>query len=64
MTINDAGPCGSCGGRGWKFLTYRRSHERSGGAAELSPVMRERVACLFCQYRSGHAHHATPSEGD
>src|SRR6266853_1967052 len=49
MTIEAAEPCGSCGGRGWKFLNYRRSHERSSGSAELLPPPRERVACLACQ---------------
>jgi S-adenosyl methyltransferase len=49
MTIDAAGPCGSCGGRGWKFLAYRRSHERSSGSAEPLPAPRKRVPCLACQ---------------
>jgi hypothetical protein len=49
MTLDDATPCGSCGGRGWKFLTYRRSHEPARSGAEAAPVLRARVECLSCR---------------
>jgi hypothetical protein len=61
--INDPESCGSCGGRGWKVLGYRRSHERAGSLAEGVPAIRRRVACLFCQPVAGRADRAITSEG-
>jgi hypothetical protein len=48
MTVTPADSCRSCGGRGWKLLSYRRSHETTGSAGECAPLKRGRVACLFC----------------
>ncbi len=48
MTLTDADPCRSCGGRGWLYLTHRRLHEVAGGCAENRPHKRGRVTCLAC----------------
>lgn len=49
MTSPDASPCPACGGRGWKFLSFRRSVASAGDASERALMTRTRVACLRCQ---------------
>lgn len=63
MTVDHATPCRSCGGRGWKLLTFRRSHERLCGNAELAPATRIRTACLACQPPSGCPQDASQLSG-
>jgi hypothetical protein len=58
MTVNGAARCPSCGGRGWKLLSYRRSHERACSTAESCPAIRERVACMACQPLPGQVQDA------
>jgi hypothetical protein len=41
-------PCGVCGGRGWKFLSFRRSVASAGDAGERVLQTRARGACLAC----------------
>lgn len=41
-------PCGVCGGRGWKFLSFRRSVATAGDAGERVLRTRARAACLAC----------------
>lgn len=48
MTAIGQDPCLSCRGRGWKFLTLRRSPATSGGTAESGLLQRARSACLAC----------------
>jgi hypothetical protein len=42
------GPCGVCGGRGWKFLSFRRSVASAGDAGERVLQTRARGVCLAC----------------
>ena len=42
------GPCQVCGGRGWKFLFYRRSVASAGDAGERVLQTRARGTCLAC----------------
>lgn len=48
MTVGDSGSCQWCGGRGWKFMILRRSHEVSGVISERASVQRTRVPCAAC----------------
>ena len=48
MPVGDVGSCRWCGGRGWKFVHLRRSHETIGPLGEQSPETRKRVTCLGC----------------
>jgi hypothetical protein len=48
MPVGDVGSCRWCGGRGWKFVRLRRSHETTGPLGERSPESRTRVMCLGC----------------
>jgi hypothetical protein len=41
-------PYGVCGGRGWKFLSFRRSVASAGDAGERVMQTRARGACLAC----------------
>jgi len=63
MTIDHAVPCRSCGGRGWKLLTFRRSHDRLCGTAEQAPAARIRAVCLACQPPSGRQQDAGQRSG-
>jgi hypothetical protein len=40
--------CRVCGGRGWKFRSFRRSVASAGDAGERALLGRTRVACLAC----------------
>jgi hypothetical protein len=40
--------CPECGGRGWKYRTFRRSVALAGDAGEREHLTRERVPCLAC----------------
>jgi len=42
------GPCETCGGRGWKLLSYRRSVASVGDAGERVLQTRARGLCLAC----------------
>lgn len=48
MPSNGKNECPSCRGRGWKFLTLRRSAANGGGTAERALLQRPRISCLFC----------------
>lgn len=48
MTVSTAGSCACCGGRGWKFLTYRRSAQAVSGTPECTAQRMARVTCGFC----------------
>lgn len=48
MSASGKSPCPSCRGRGWKFLTLRRSAANGGGTAELALLERPRTACIVC----------------
>jgi hypothetical protein len=48
MTVTATRPCACCGGRGWKFLTYRRSRRAVSGAPERAAQRLARVICVFC----------------
>jgi len=39
-------PCGLCGGKGWKWLTLRRSVARRDSSERT--VRRQRATCLGC----------------
>ena len=47
-TLTEAGSCQLCGGRGWKFLTLRRSPASAGLVSERALLTRARVGCLYC----------------
>ena len=49
MTGTSTEQCSSCRGRGWKWLTLRRSLTSTGDAGERAPLQRSRVRCLVCQ---------------
>jgi hypothetical protein len=44
----DPASCCSCGGRGWKFLSLRRSLSSTLATGERRVVKRRRVTCLAC----------------
>lgn len=48
MAVSAAGSCACCGGRGWKFLTFRRSAQAVSGPAECTAQRMDRVMCVFC----------------
>ena len=48
MVPGQDGPCGNCGGRGWKYLALRRSEEAAGDAGECALLRRARTECLVC----------------
>jgi hypothetical protein len=48
MLLSDNSSCKSCGGRGWKFLTLRRSTANGGGTAERALLNRPRTFCIVC----------------
>jgi hypothetical protein len=48
MPSNGKNKCLSCRGRGWKFLTLRRSATNGGGTAERALLQRPRTPCLVC----------------
>jgi hypothetical protein len=54
------GPCEVCGGRGWKFVSYRRSVARVGDAGERVLQTRARSMCLTC---GGSGSSSTASAG-
>lgn len=45
--------CESCRGRGWKYLTLRRSPANAGAAAETETQHAARTPCLSCN-GTGH----------
>ena len=55
MTTGSPSPCPACGGRGWKFLSLRRSMASAGDVSERALLARTRVACLWC--------HTAPAPG-
>jgi hypothetical protein len=42
------GICESCGGKGWKLITFRRSPASAGDAGETAVQRRQRADCLDC----------------
>ena len=48
VTGTEAEVCGSCGGRGWKFLGLRRDPQNAGDSGELAMLRRPRTTCLDC----------------
>ena len=48
MSATGKNSCPSCRGRGWKFLTLRRSAANGGGVAERALLDRPRTLCLAC----------------
>ena len=44
----DPSACASCGGKGWKLITFRRSAASAGDAGETAVQRRQRAACLDC----------------
>ena len=48
----EGGSCSNCGGRGWKFLSLRRSEEAAGDAGECALLRRARTECLACGDRA------------
>ena len=42
------GSCASCGGKGWKLMSLRRSLLAAGGVGEWGQLKRRRVTCLAC----------------
>ena len=48
MTPGEGTPCQWCGGGGWKFIRFRRSHDEIGLADERSPLRMRRSVCLGC----------------
>lgn len=53
MRVKAVSPCPSCGGRGWKFRSFRRSVASAGDAGERALLTRARVACLACSAPAG-----------
>jgi DnaJ-class molecular chaperone len=53
----DPSTCSSCGGKGWKLITSRRSAASAGDAGESALQPRQRAVCLSCG-GSGLAHGA------
>jgi len=48
MSATGKNPCPSCRGRGWKFITLRRSAANGGGTAERALLARPGIPCLIC----------------
>jgi hypothetical protein len=48
MKAGRVNSCPVCGGRGWKFLGFRRSVASAGDAGERVLLTRARVTCLAC----------------
>jgi hypothetical protein len=45
----DPGTCSSCGGKGWKLITFRRSAASAGDAGESALQRRQRAVRLDCE---------------
>jgi hypothetical protein len=52
---NGGDSCPSCRGRGWKFVSLRRSSASSGGVAERGLLNRARTLCLACAGTGGRS---------
>jgi hypothetical protein len=48
MSASGKNSCSSCRGRGWKFVTLRRSAVNGGGTVEGALLERPRIPCLAC----------------
>lgn len=48
MSATGKSPCPSYRGRGWKFITLRRSDANGGGAAERALLARPRIPFIIC----------------
>ncbi len=53
--------CSACGGRGWKFVTFRRSVATWGDAGERVLQTRARVRCLACGGSGSQAPAGSPA---
>jgi hypothetical protein len=53
MRAEGVSRCPACGGRGWKFRSFRRSVASAGDAGERALLTRARVACLACSAQPG-----------
>jgi hypothetical protein len=53
MRAEGVNRCPACGGRGWKFRSFRRSVASAGDAGERALLTRARVTCLACSAQPG-----------